>query len=600
MTGYEHLCMNCMSETEGKAQCPHCGFDETEPQPKEALPYRTVLQDRYMVGRMKRSNGEGKVYIGFDMQQLRPVQIHEFFPLPICARVLNSTDIAVIAGNEGLFEQYLKDFLTYQQALSQFQNQPAMVPVTDVFEENYTAYAISPWEESITLRYFVKRSGGCLTWNACWKIFKPVITALTALHASGVGHLGISPDTLFISQDGEMKLNDFCISAARMTDTGLQADLTPGCAAIEQLDASMEVGEYTDVYGLAASLFFALTGILPKAAKTRLTDPRLLLPASKLKNIPPYVVTAIANALEVSQQDRTPTFERIRAELAAAPTATVSLEETQSLRRIPSPYPESKKETAPPEVTRKKRGKKPTYLWVILLCVILAIVAVLAIAAYNLFFSGDATTTSSQAGFSVSSVSPSMSASLPTPASSQNAASDSNPESDTNSQAASSAAASEESSQSDETSSSEETVSADESSQSDSDEINVPNLVGQSYSDVKNASEYQVTMTDKRFSDTVPEGDIIEQTPERGESVKKGSVVSVVVSMGPALRELPDISGMSQSEARKAVENAGLIPSFQSESSDEPADTVLGYADTEAGAQLAYGAEVTILISSGS
>ena len=128
----------------------------------------------------------------------------------------------------------------------------------------------------------------------------------------------------------------------------------------------------------------------------------------------------------------------------------------------------------------------------------------------------------------------------------------------------------------------------------------MPNLVGQSYSDVKNASDYQVTMTDKRFSDTVPEGDIIEQTPERGESVKKGSVVSVVVSMGPALRELPDISGMSRSEARTAVENAGLIPSFQSESSDEPADTVLGYADTEAGAQLAYGAEVTILISSGS
>lgn len=598
MTGYEHLCMNCMSETAGKTQCPHCGFDEAEPQPKEALPYRTVLQDRYMVGRMKRSNGEGKVYIGFDMQQLCPVQIHEFFPLPICARVLNSTDIAVIAGNEGLFEQYLKDFLTYQQALSQFQNQPAIVPVTDVFEENYTAYAISPWEESITLRYFVKRSGGFLTWNACWKIFKPVITALTALHASGVGHLGISPDTLFISQDGEMKLNDFCISAARMTDTGLQMDLTPGCAAIEQFDASMDVGESTDVYGLAASLFFALTGILPKDARTRLKDPRLLLPASKLKSIPPHVVTAMANALEVSQQDRTPTFERIRAELAAAPTATVSLEETQSLRRIPSPYPESKQKTAPPEASRKKTGKKPTYLWVILLCVILAIAAVVVIAAYNLFFDGGATPTSSQANLGASSTSQSMIASLPAPASSQNVSS--NSERNTNSEAASSEAASEDSSQEEETTSSQETTSSDESSQSDSDEINVPNLVGQSYSDVKNASDYQVTMTDKRFSDTVPEGNIIEQTPAKGESVKKGSVVSVVVSLGSALRELPDISGMSQSEARKAVEDAGLLPSIQQKSSDEPTGTVLGYADTEAGAQLAYGAEVTILVSSGS
>lgn len=588
MAGYEHLCMNCMSETDGKEKCPKCGFAEEEPQVKEALSYRTVLQDRYMVGRLKHANGEGKFYIGFDMQQLCPVQIHEFFPLPICARVPSSNDIAVIAGNEGVFDQYLQDFLTYQRALAQFKDQPAMIPVIDVFEENYTAYAISPWEESITLRYFVERSGGFLTWNAGWKLFRPVIAALSSLHASGVGHLGISPDTLVISPEGEMKLSGFCISAARMADAGLQFELVPGCAAIEQYDASMNISESTDVYGLASALFFALTGVLPHEAKDRLKDPRLLLPASKLKSIPPHVVTAMANALQVSPQDRTPTFERMRAELAAAPTATVSLEETQSLRRIPSPY-DTQEESDGEADARGTHGKKPTYLWVILVCVILAIAAILFIWAYNLFGIGTPSASSSQPNIVGSLASGTASAQSAAPPSEESSS-----EAESEEQAASSQAAS----------SGGEQSASSAASQDASGKIEVPNLVGMQFSDIPKSDAYQVRQYNKEFSSTIPEGEVTAQDPSGG-MMEPGQIIDVTVSLGPALRELPEIAGKTEEEARTVVENAGFLPSFETIESDEPAGTVLGYKKNEdgsqlaAGAQLGYGAEVAIQVSGG-
>ena len=593
MTGYEHLCVNYMSETDGKDKCPKCGFSQAEPQAKEALPYRTVLQDRYMVGRLKRQNGEGKFYIGFDMQQLCTVQIHEFFPMPICARVPSSNDIAVIAGNESLFDQYLKDFINYQETLKRFQTQTGIVPVLDVFEENFTAYSISPWEEAITLRYFVERSGGELTWNASWKLFRPVVSALSTLHASGVGHLGISPDTLFITPEGEMRLGDFCISASRMTDTGLQCSIVPGCAAIEQYDASLEVGEATDVYGLAATLFFALTGVLPKDARERREDPRLLLPASKLKAIPPYVVTALANALQVGQEARTPTFERLRAEMNSTPTAKVSLEETQSLRKIASPYAGKSRGTAPEE-DRPRRPKKQTYLWVLLICVIAAIAVVLIAWAIRLFGPGTPTTptsTSSGNALFVSSDAPSSTVSAGAfgdETSSRDSLSSSSDENEESSEA---------SSQEEEESSSS---SRETSSQEDSNIIEAPNLIGMQLSDVMNASSYQISENNNReFNDSIPQGEIIEQTPKPGEPMERGSVITVTVSLGAAMRALPDVAGDTLQQARQAIEDAGFLMQTDSVPSEEPSGTVIGYRDNEAGAMMAYGSEVTVEVSSG-
>ena len=429
---------------------------------------------------------------------------------------------------------------------------PAITQLYDIFEENNTAYTVAEWVESIPLRYFVERSGGSLSWNDARQLFMPVLSALSAIHSTGMNHLGISPDSLRIMQDGRMKLTEFCIPAVRMTGRELPADLYAGCAALEQYLPGVSAGEYTDVYGFAASLFFALTGVMPKPAIQRKEDPRLLIPSSLLKSIPPHVISALANALQVSPENRTSTFERLRAELSASPTVTI---ETASLQHIPPVYPSQ----TPPPVRRK--GSVPPFVWVLVSCVccliVLAVIGVIWISSQN---------TGGTSSSEVSSASSEDSSELTSEISSE----------------------------------------IDSSSAESADMIDVPNLVGQKYEDVAEAAkgkEYQVlTAANRQFSDTVPEGSIISQTPEAGDGAKmsKGTAVVVVISQGPAIRELPEIEGMDLAAASTAVADQGFVPSKVEEYSDTvAAGLAVGYQGVKAGDEMPYGSQVLIVISKG-
>lgn len=549
MTGFDNLCMNCMFDTAGKTECPNCGFSSAESQMSHALPYRTELQDRYIVGRAKLNNGEGVTYIGYDKVLKTPIELREFFPQTLCERAQNQTDVRVIAGSEAIFNECLAGFLNYSREVAHMRELSTIVQIYDIFEENHTAYTVSEWNESITLRYFVQRSGGSLNWNAARQLFMPVLSALSAIHAAGICHLGISPDTLHIMKDGKMKLGGFCTGAVRRMDTDLPPDLVAGCSAIEQYVMDFVPNEATDVYGFAASLFFALTGTMPNDALKRRTDSRLLIPTGILRGLPPHVVTAIANALQVSPDKRTPTFERLRAELSAAPTVTATLDVTQQLGSHDY-NPDS----------GKKKKEVPNFVWVLVSCVI-ALIVFTSVGILWISNSGVAGT----------------------------------------------AAPLEKSSQTDsEENSADSLLSSAEST--DPNLIAAPDLSGQNYNDLVSAAssefsqnrDYQLLLSTKQFSDTVPEGCIISQSPPAGTKIAKGTEIVVVVSEGAEVRTLPSIKGKSLSDASQAAASAGFVPTKAEEYSNTvPAGYAIGYQKLKEGSQLAYGSQVIIVISKG-
>lgn len=553
MTGSDNLCMNCMSDTAGKTECPNCGFRSAEPQTSHALPYRTKLQTRYLVGRAKQSNGEGITYIGYDTVLNIPIELREFFPQTLCERADDRADVRVLGGSEIIFGECLSNFLNYSREIAHMRELSAIVQIYDIFEENHTAYTVSEWNESITLRYFVERSGGSLSWNAARQLFMPVLSALSAIHAAGIRHLGISPDTLYIIKDGKMKLGGFCISTVRRMDTDLPPDMVSGCAAIEQYVMDYVPNEATDVYGFAASLFFTLTGTIPQDALKRRVDSRLLIPTSIMRSLPPHVVTAMANSLQVSPDKRTPSFERMRAELSAAPTVTAALEETQRLGHIEPRY------SPEPKVQEEKKGV-PNFVWVILSCV-LALIVFTVVGIIWISNTGDAGA-AAQA--------------------SQTSQVDSSIDSGLNSM-----------------------LSSAESS--DPNMIAAPDLTGQNFEDLKNSSssasenpDYQVLLSTKQFSDTVPEGCIISQSPAQGTKMAKGTEIVVIVSEGAAVRTLPVIAGKTLAQASEAVTSAGFIPTKVEEySSTVEMGVAIGYQSVKEGSQMAYGSQVVMVISKG-
>ena len=554
MAGLESLCMNCMTDTGGRSVCPNCGFAADGSQQPNALPFRTWLQQRYVVGMAKRSNGEGFVYIGYDTVLNIPVELHEFFPQSLCERAVDGRNARVMGGSELAFDENLAAFLNHSREVARIRELSAIVQIYDIFEENHTAYTVSEWEESITLRYFVERSGGQLDWNEARPLFMPVLSALSTMHSAGVSHLGISPETLRIVKDGKMKLGGFCIPAVRTADTDLPSDIVPGCAAIEQYVMGFQPEECTDVYGFAASLFFALTGTLPQDALKRRTDSRLLIPTSLIRSIPPHVITALANALQVSPDKRTPTFERLRAELSAAPTVTMTMETpTEALRDQEPQYPVDQ------FPQKDRRRGVPPFVWVLVSCVACLIVfTVIGV----LWLSSDG-------GGSLTGGAAESSSALSSAASSQPASS-----------------------------------TAAVSSMAEN-QIPVPNLVGQEYDVLASQAEqldYQLATTQRQFSDTVPEGCIISQTPEAGDgqTMTRGTMIVVVVSQGPSVRELPDITNLPLAQASTAVSDAGFVPSKVEEYSDTvPAGCAIGYQNVKAGDQMSYGSPVVIVISRG-
>lgn len=330
------LCMNCFAEyhlAEGSI-CPVCGWDNEKAQVHGGLPYHTVLNSRYTVGRVKAINGEGITYAALDRTRKRVVEVREYFPMSLSSRN-DDGSISPLQGCEIDYERQLQEFLQLSKNVSRLRELSVVSTVLDIFEENYTAYTVYEFEPIPSLRRYIENAGGTISWNEANRMFAPVMTALGLINSLGISHLGVSPDTLRVRKNGTLLLTGFCVRSARQAGAPLKEELFPGCAAIEQYSSKTVCGEASDIYGFAASLLFALTGQVPLEAPKRLKDQRLMISKEVLRSLPPFAVTAIANALQVKPDVRTSSFERFKTELSAAPTIINEVTETDAIRRLP-------------------------------------------------------------------------------------------------------------------------------------------------------------------------------------------------------------------------------------------------------------------------
>lgn len=330
------LCANCFADLTGsESRCSVCGWDNEKAQPPEALDCHTVVASRYQVGRVKVMDGEGITYAALDLTTQKLVELREFFPLSLVTRNKDDGTVTPVSGKEAVFDEYLDDFIDLVKNVSRLREVTVVHSVLDIFEENYTAYAVYEYVPSITLRRYLENVGGSLPWNTANQLFQPIVSALGLMNSLGISHLGISPDSLRVTKDETLLITNFSIQAARRAGTALEPDLAPGFAALEQYSEKAPCGEVSDVYGFAATLLYTLTGQAPLESPRRLRDQRLMISKEVLHSLPPFVVTALANALQVRPDQRTSSFERFKTELSAAPTLVNEVDQTEAIRRLP-------------------------------------------------------------------------------------------------------------------------------------------------------------------------------------------------------------------------------------------------------------------------
>ena len=319
MMNIDRLCPGCMNDNGGEKICSICGYDMSTKNEKDFLPVKFLLSERYSIGKVLSSNLEGVNYIAWDNSAETAVNVKEYFPKGISARNPDMT-VSVISGNEFAFNEGLIDFMEINTKLIASEL-PSVIPVTTVFEENGTVYAVSPIVSGITLQRFLERNGGSLRWEQARPLFLPLIDTVKGIHELGILHGGISPETILVGRDGKMRLTGFCVPRLRKASGESAAELYSGYAAAEQygkLDAAVEA--QADVYALSATLFRVLIGAVPPSAEKRISSDSLTIPARFADELPRQVLVAIANGMQIMPADRTDSIDTFRNELVYGET----------------------------------------------------------------------------------------------------------------------------------------------------------------------------------------------------------------------------------------------------------------------------------------
>ena len=310
MTEYnQNLCYNCFQERDSSAgPCPYCGFDLAENEKKYPVALRagTVLNDRYIVGRVLGQGGFGITYLAWDTQLEAKVAIKEFMPGELATRVEGTTVSVLSADRSEDFTYGSERFQEEARTLAKFIGNPNIAAVTSYFDENDTSYFVMDYIEGISFKTYIANQGGKVSVEEALNVMIPVLRALTAVHAEGFIHRDVTPDNIYITKDGMVKLLDFGSARYSIGDKSKSLDviLKVGYAPKEQYIRRSRQGPYTDVYSCAACFYAALTGFLPPEALERL-DHDELVPVSQCGvDIPEYLDKAILKGLAVQPEDR--------------------------------------------------------------------------------------------------------------------------------------------------------------------------------------------------------------------------------------------------------------------------------------------------------
>lgn len=201
------------------------------------------------------------------------VAVKEHFLKDDCEREADTMSVTCSNSMKERYERSRRDFAGEARRLQAVSpGQPNIVQVNEVFDANNTSYYVMEYIEGETLRDYVDRRGPLSELDTL-DIMEPIIRAVGYLHRNHITHLDIKPGNIMIAHaadSGRMRpvLIDFGLSKHYNADGSATSTIntqgfSEGYAPVEQYAGITRFSPASDVYALAATILFCLTGKTP-------------------------------------------------------------------------------------------------------------------------------------------------------------------------------------------------------------------------------------------------------------------------------------------------------------------------------------------------
>ena len=302
---------------------------------ESALPVGTILGEFEIVDIIG-WGGFGIVYQAYDQTLDRQVALKEYMPSSLAFRDHDGTVSIRSDKDKATFEAGLRSFINEARILAKLQehaDHPSLVKVFRFWESHGTAYMAMPFYEGRTLKETLPAMDTAPSEEWLRALLYQLIDALTILHKENCLHRDIAPDNILILKDGRALLLDFGAARKVIRNKELTVILKHGYAPIEQYasESSTEQGPWTDIYALAAVIYFAITKEIPQSSAKRIRKDSLIPLNRRAKNqYSEKFLQLIDKALAIEPSDRPQTVHEFRSLLKATESKEHSQQKTSN------------------------------------------------------------------------------------------------------------------------------------------------------------------------------------------------------------------------------------------------------------------------------
>lgn len=288
-------------------------FDpETDPSVWKYLQPGTVI-DQYIIERPLASGGFSSVYLARQISDQHQVAIKEYLPKKLAHRTWGNRVVTNSAEDLPLFMRGRKLFIEEARTLAKLKH-PNIVEVLNFFPANETVYIVMTYDYGKNLGEYIKLKGGKLSADFIKTVFPPLLDGVKTLHEMNLLHLDIKPENIIIRPGGDPLLLDFgAVHPFPRTDKRQLGKVrTNGFSPIEQYDPSHEIGPWSDIYALGATLLNCLDRLPPPSSPLRAKKDALIPAQTKFKGqYPSSILKAIDKALSVYPEERPQSIDEL-------------------------------------------------------------------------------------------------------------------------------------------------------------------------------------------------------------------------------------------------------------------------------------------------